>query len=127
MRCREESDFAQDWKEIIVNSTEEDAIVARGFFGPMRFLRNKRGIELVDATIRGAPDLYKGIPTGSSQEILDLELNGLDALFEGNLDEASILGGTVAGRIHSIPKVAELITQIVNEAEDIVKNMANLL
>ena len=52
-----ESDFEQGWKELIVKSTEEDALVARGFFGPMRFLRNSRALELVDATIRGTPDL----------------------------------------------------------------------
>jgi len=112
----QESEFNEAWKDLIVSSTEEDALVARGFFGPMRFLRNRRGIDLVDATLRGAPDLYKGIPCGATQEILDLELSGLDNL-NHNVDDASVLGGTVAGRVHDIPTVRELFAKIMSEAE----------
>lgn len=88
-----ESDFEQGWKELIVKSTEEDALVARGLFGPMRFLRNSRALELVDATVRGTPDLYKGNPCGSTQELLDLEIGGLANLFQGKMEEAAVLGG----------------------------------
>lgn len=118
-----ESDFDQAWKEIIVRSTEEDALVARGFFGPMRFIRNSRALKLVDATLRGAPDLYKGNPCGSTQEILDLEIEGLNNLFQGKIDETPVLGGTVAGRIHSIPTVQELCDEIMKEAEATIRNL----
>ena len=124
----QESEFEAQWKQMVVQATEEDAVVARGFFGPMRFLRNKCGLKLVDATVRGASDLYKGIPTGSTQEIIDLEIKGLDNLFEkGDAMNSPILGGTVAGRIHEIPSVTELIPQIVEDAEKIVKNLSKCL
>ncbi len=119
----QESDFEQGWKDLLVSATEEDTLVARGFFGPMRFLRNPRAIELVDATVRGAPDLYKGIPTGSSQEILDLEVGGLENLFRGKLDATPILSGAVAGRIHDIPKVGDLIDGILAEAESVLEEL----
>jgi NAD(P)H-dependent flavin oxidoreductase YrpB (nitropropane dioxygenase family) len=122
-----ESDFEQVWKELVVKSTEEDAVVARGFFGPMRFLRNRRALELVDATIRGTPDLYKGNPCGSTQELLDLEIGGLTNLFQGKMDEAAVLGGTVAGRVHDIPTVQELCDRIMKEAEDTIRNLESLL
>jgi enoyl-[acyl-carrier protein] reductase II len=122
-----ESDFEQAWKELIVNSTEEDALVARGFFGPMRFLRNSRALKLVDATIRGSPDLYKGNPCGSTQEILDLEIGGLTNLFQGKIDETPVLGGTVAGRIHDIPTVQELCDSIIKEAEATIRNLDSLI
>jgi NAD(P)H-dependent flavin oxidoreductase YrpB (nitropropane dioxygenase family) len=122
-----ESDFDQVWKELIVKSTEEDALVARGFFGPMRFLRNRRALELVDATIRGTPDLYKGNPCGSTQELLDLEIGGLANLFQGKIDEAAVLGGTVAGRIHDIPTVQDLCDRIMKEAEATIKNLGTLV
>lgn len=118
-----ESDFDQGWKELLVSATEEDTLIARGFFGPMRFLRNKRSIELVDATIRGSPDLYKGIPTGSSQEIIDLEVGGLENLFKGNIDATPILGGIVAGRIHDIPNVNDLIDRIIKEADSVLEEL----
>jgi len=123
----EESDFEQVWKELVVKSTEEDALVARGFFGPMRFLRNRRALELVDATIRGTPDLYKGNPCGSTQELLDLEIGGLTNLLQGKTDEAAVLGGTVAGRIHDIPTVQELCDRIMEEAEATIRNLESLL
>lgn len=119
----QESGFEQGWKELLVSATEEDTLIARGFFGPMRFLRNKRSIELVDATIRGSPDLYKGIPTGSSQEIIDLEVGGLENLFRGNIDATPILGGIVAGRIHDIPKVNDLINGIIKEADSVLEEL----
>jgi enoyl-[acyl-carrier protein] reductase II len=122
-----ESDFEQGWKELIVKSTEEDALVARGFFGPMRFLRNSRALELVDATIRGTPDLYKGNPCGSTQELLDLEIGGLANLFQGKMDQAAVLGGTVAGRIHDIPTVQELCDRIMKEAEAAIKDLGALI
>jgi enoyl-[acyl-carrier protein] reductase II len=123
----QDSDFAQGWKEALVNATEEDTLVARGFFGPMRFIRNTQAIRLVDATVRGVPDLYKGIPTGSSQEIIDLEVGGLENLYANKLDETPLLGGSACGRIHDIPKVSELITRIMEEAEITLKNMTTFL
>jgi len=118
MIATKESDFEQSWKELLTKTTEEDTLIARGFFGPMRFVRNSRALKLVDATVRGAPDLYKGIPTGSTQEIIDLEVNGLENLFKGNIDETPVLGGQVAGRIHDIPTVKELIERIIKEADE---------
>jgi NAD(P)H-dependent flavin oxidoreductase YrpB (nitropropane dioxygenase family) len=122
-----ESEFEQAWKELIVKSTEEDALVARGFFGPMRFLRNCRALELVDATLRETPDLYKGNPCGSTQELLDLEIGGLANLFQGKIEEAAVLGGTVAGRIHDIPTVQELCDRIMEEAETTIRNHRSLI
>lgn len=122
-----ESEFEEVWKEAIVKSTEEDSLVARGFFGPMRFIRNRRALELVDATIRGSPDLFKGNPCGSTQEILDLEIGGLANLFEGRSDEAPLLGGAVAGRIHDIPTVQELCHRIMEEAEAVIQNLQSLV
>jgi len=123
----QESDFAQPWKELILKSTEEDALVARGFFGPMRFLRNNRALKLVDATVRGSADLYKGNPCASTKEILDLEINGLANLFEGNIDETPFLGGSAAGRIHDLPTVGELCDHLVKEAEEAITNLQSLI
>jgi enoyl-[acyl-carrier protein] reductase II len=58
----QESDFEQMWKEQLVKATEFDTIVARGMFGPMRFLLNPAALEVVDETIKGASDLYRGKP-----------------------------------------------------------------
>ncbi|MHA1730816.1 MAG: NAD(P)H-dependent flavin oxidoreductase [Promethearchaeota archaeon] len=122
----EESDFEPAWKELLVDATEEDSMVARGFFGPMRFIRNQRALELTDATIRGAPDLYKGIPCGSTREIVDLEVEGLANLFANKIDQTPVLGGTVAGRVHDIPTVAELVQRIVDEADEVLSQLGSM-
>ncbi len=123
----QEAEFEQQWKDLLVSSTEEDSMVARGFFGPMRFIKNKRALELVEATIKGAPKLYKGIPCASTQEILDLEISGLHNLWSGKIDSAPVLGGQSAGRIHSIPTVAKLISDMITEAEKSLRNASKII
>ncbi|MHA1232914.1 MAG: NAD(P)H-dependent flavin oxidoreductase [Candidatus Helarchaeota archaeon] len=126
-RCiaTQESDFEPMWKQAIVKRTEEDTLVGRGLFGPMRFLRNSQSLKIVDETIKGASDLFKGIPVNSTPEIMKLEMTGLEKLFDGDEDNSVILGGVVTGRIHSIPTVKELFDSIMSEAEEIIKNLPN--
>jgi NAD(P)H-dependent flavin oxidoreductase YrpB (nitropropane dioxygenase family) len=45
-----ESDFEPMWKEAIVKRSEQDTLVGRGLFGPMRFLRNAQSLKIVDET-----------------------------------------------------------------------------
>lgn len=123
----QESSFEQSWKESLVKATEEDSIVARGFFGPMRFIRNTQGLKLTDATIEGAPDLYKGIPCGSTDRIIDLEVKGLENLWDGDAENSPLLSGMVAGRIHEIPTVKELMDAIMIEAETIITNLKSTI
>jgi len=124
-RCiaTQDSDFEPMWKQAIVKRTEEDTLVARGLFGPMRFLRNKQSLRLVEETVKNVPDLYKGIPVPSTNEIMRIEMEGLAKLFEGDEENSVILGGVVTGRIHSIPTVKELFDSIMTEAEEIIKNL----
>ena len=118
-----EADFQQMWKEAIVKRAETDTLVARGLFGPMRFLRNPMSLKVVDETISGASDLFRGIPCPSNDNILKIEMEGLEKLIEENEDESIILGGVVAGRVHSIPTVKELLESIILEAEQIISKL----
>jgi len=118
-----ESDFQQMWKEALVKRSEEDTLVARGFFGPMRFLRNPQSLKIVDETITGASDLYRGIPCPSNDKIMKIEMDGLEKLMDENENESVILGGVTTGRIHDIPTVRELLERTVKEAEDIITKL----
>jgi len=124
-RCiaTKDSEFEQMWKEAIVKRAETETLVGRGLFGPMRFLRNPQSLKIVDETIKGANDLYRGIPCASNEAIMKLEMDGLAKLFDGDEENSIILGGSVCGRIHSIPTVKELFDGIMNDAEEIVKNL----
>ncbi|MHA1146277.1 MAG: NAD(P)H-dependent flavin oxidoreductase [Candidatus Helarchaeota archaeon] len=126
-RCiaTKESDFEQMWKEAIVKRAETETLIGRGLFGPMRFLRNDQSLRIVDETIKGASDLYRGIPCASNEAIMRLEMDGLAKLFDGDEDNSIILGGSVTGRIHGIPTVKELFDSIVQDAEKIIKDLPN--
>ncbi|MFX1596121.1 MAG: NAD(P)H-dependent flavin oxidoreductase [Promethearchaeota archaeon] len=118
-----EADFQQMWKDALVERVETDTLVARGFFGPMRFIRNPQSLKVVDETISGASDLFRGIPCPSNDRIMRIELQGLDNLYREVEDDSIILGGVVTGRIHSIPSVKELLESIINEAEQIISKL----
>jgi len=119
----QEADFQEMWKQALVKRAETETLVARGLFGPMRFLRNDMSLKVVDETIEGASDLFRGIPCPSNEEIMKIEMKGLEKLLEENENESIILGGVVTGRIHSIPTVKELLESIIVEAEQIISNL----
>jgi NAD(P)H-dependent flavin oxidoreductase YrpB (nitropropane dioxygenase family) len=116
----QEADFQQMWKEALVKRAETDTLVARGIFGPMRFLRNPVSLKIVDETISGASDLFRGIPCPSNDSIFKLEMDGFDKLYTEDEEESALMGGVVTGRIHSIPTVKELLESIIVEAEQII-------
>ncbi len=123
-----ESDFELKWKEAIVERAETETVVARGIFGPMRFLRNDMSLKLVGETIQNAPDLYRGVPCSSTPGIFELEMEGFENLMKDKpSNEALVLGGVVTGRIHSIPTVKELVDGIMTEAQAILTNLSKLL
>ena len=122
-----EADFQQMWKEAIVKRAETDTLVARGFFGPMRFLRNSMSLKVVDQTISEASDLFRGIPCPSNENIMRMEMKGLEKLYDEVEEESILMGGVVTGRIHSIPTVKELLESIMNEAEQIISKLPSYI
>ncbi len=121
-----ESDFPQLHKDYVVRSGERDTMVARGFVGPLRYVKNEAASELANITVTKAPGLYLGQPDDLSTvatEVMTKEREGFDALFRGNGPRALMPGGEVAGRIDDIPTVKELVERIVKEAEEIIRSM----
>jgi enoyl-[acyl-carrier protein] reductase II len=115
----QESDFERIWKDAITERDERETLVARGLFGPMRFLRNQRAEMLVQQTLHDIPHFYLGTPVNSNRAILDLEQKGFVDLLDQKPDTALMFGGEVVGRIDDLPKVQELISQIVSDATKI--------
>ncbi|MFX1449455.1 MAG: NAD(P)H-dependent flavin oxidoreductase [Promethearchaeota archaeon] len=118
-----ESEFQDIWKQAIVERDERGTLVGRGLFGPMRFLRNAQSIKVVEETLRSIPQVFLGKPMESTTEIMKLEMEGMAALFDGDVDNSIILGGEVTGRINSIPTIKELVDGIVTEAEKIITTL----
>ncbi len=118
-----ESEFQKVWKEAILKREERQTLVARGLFGPMRFLRNRLAEKIVEQTLSDAPRFYLGDPVESNPEILQLEQQGFVDLMDGKEDTALMFGGEVTGRITNLPTVEELITSIIEEAANLIKSL----
>jgi len=121
-----ESDFPQIHKDYIVRGSERDTQVARGFVGPLRWVKNEAAIELAQLTVSKAPGLYLGQPDDLSTvapEVMAKENEGFDALFRGNGPKALMPAGEVAGIVDDIPSVGELVEKIMKEAEGIIRGL----
>lgn len=119
----QEADFEPIWKEAITSREERQTLVARGLFGPMRFLRNERAESLVQQTLDDVPRFYMGEPVDSNEAILELEQSGFVDLLDQKSNTALMFGGEVTGRISTLPTVAELIESIIKDAIEILQEV----
>ncbi len=120
----QESDFVPLWKGRVLKSGERDTLAARGFVGPLRYLKNAASVELTELTLKKTPRLYLGEPDLSlDPEIGVAEQRGMANLLGGDDEKALFYGGEVAGRIDDLPTVQELVERIVREAEEIISSL----
>lgn len=121
-----ESDFPQIHKDFIVKLSERETTVARAIVGPGRYLKTEGAMELTRLSIAKSPGPYLGEPDNLTEVARDLvarELDGFEALIEGDEHRAIMPAGEVAGRIKDIPTVKDLVARIMKEAEQIVRDL----
>jgi NAD(P)H-dependent flavin oxidoreductase YrpB (nitropropane dioxygenase family) len=114
-----ESDFAQGYKEAILEGKERDTTVTAGSFGPIRVLKNKYA-----TTLQGLLDSV----TGSLQERFEnpkiaeakTVASWADSYKHGKTENSPVLTGEVQALINDLPTVKELIDGIMKEAEEII-------
>ena len=120
----QESDFHQMWKQAVVDAGDRATIVARGFVGPARWLKTPRSQEHARNTLRKSPGVFLGTPddyTTIDMSLIEYEIESMKATFEGNKEKALMAAGEAAQRIKDMPRVSDLVQQIVKEAETILK------
>jgi enoyl-[acyl-carrier protein] reductase II len=126
----QESDFHQIWKEAVVESGDRATLVARGFVGPARWLKTPRSQEHAKQTLQKSPGVFLGTPDDYStldMSLIEYEKESIRAAFEGNKEKAMMAAGEAAQRIKDMPKVSDLVQQIVTEAEGILRNVPKLV
>ncbi len=126
----QESDFHQIWKEEVVAAGDRATLVARGVVGPARWLKTPRSVEHAASTLKKSPGVFLGTPDDYStmdMSLLDYEIESIKAVFEGNKEKAMMAAGEVAQRIKDMPKVNDMVQEIVTEAETILRNVPKLL
>jgi len=115
----QESDFHQMWKQAVVDAGDRATLVARGFVGPARWLKTPRSTEHARNTLQKSPGVFLGTPEDySTADVLtDFEIESIKATFEVNKEKAMMAASEAAQRIKDMPKVDDLVQEIVREAE----------
>ncbi len=98
--------------------------------GPARWLKTPRSVEHAANTLKESPGVFLGTPDDYDtvdRKLIDYEIESIKATFEGNREMAMMAAGEVAQRINSMPRVDDLVQQIVTDAEAILRGVPKLL
>jgi len=126
----QESDFHQIWKEGVVAAGDRATLVARGFVGPARWLKTPRSEEHARNTLKKSPGVYLGTPddfTTIDLSLIQYEIESIKAVFDGDKEKALMAAGEAAQRIKDMPKVNDMVQEIVRDTEAILRNVPKLL
>jgi len=117
----QESDFHEIWKQAVVEAGDRGTLVARGFVGPARWIKNPRSMEHAKNTLEKSPGVFLGIPDDYStidMSLIQYEIESIKAVYEGNKEKALMAAGECAQRINDLPRVADMVEKIMKEAEE---------
>jgi NAD(P)H-dependent flavin oxidoreductase YrpB (nitropropane dioxygenase family) len=126
----QESDFHQIWKEGVVDAGDRATLVARGFVGPARWLKTPRSQEHAKNTLQKSPGVFLGTPDDYAtldMSLIEFEIESIKAAFEGNKEKALLAAGEAAQRIKDMPKVNDMVQEIMKEAEAILRDIPKKL
>ena len=113
-----ESSAHQNFKNTIINVKEGDTQVTLKELAPVRLIKNKFYEDL--------QELYKKAPTSDELKTLLGRARAKKGMFEGDLIEGELEIGQIAGLIHEIKPVAEIIAEMVSEFEIAKKEVQQL-
>ncbi len=106
----EESSAHQAFKEVVVNAKEGDTQLTLKELAPVRLIKNKFFNEI--------QELYKTSPTPLQLKELLGRARAKRGMFEGNLEDGELEIGQIAGLIHDIKSVVDIVNDIVDEFEE---------
>ena len=104
-----ESSSHENFKKKIVETKEGDTQLTLKELAPVRLIKNKFYQDL--------QDLYARCATVEELRMLLGRARAKKGMFEGDLDEGELEIGQVAGLIHDIKSVDEIITEIIKDFE----------
>ena len=113
-----ESSAHQNFKNTIINSKEGDTQVTLKELAPVRLIKNKFYDDI--------QELYKKAPTTEELKTLLGRARAKKGMFEGDLVEGELEIGQIAGLIHEIKPVAEILFEMVSEFEIAKKEVQQL-
>ncbi|MDP5081306.1 MAG: nitronate monooxygenase [Winogradskyella sp.] len=114
----EESSAHQAFKQVVVDAKEGDTQLTLKELAPVRLIKNKFYNDL--------QELYKTAPTPEQLKELLGRARAKRGMFEGDLEDGELEIGQIAGLIHDVKPVAEIVAIIVNEFEGAKQNVGSL-
>lgn len=105
----DESSAHADFKQVVVDAKEGDTQLTLKELAPVRLIKNKFYNEV--------QELYKTGPTIEELKALLGRARAKRGMFEGDLDDGELEIGQIAGLIHDIKPVAEIVKDMVTEFE----------
>jgi enoyl-[acyl-carrier protein] reductase II len=120
-----ESEFHDNWKNVIPPAKAGDTRLVTGLLGPIRLWKNKYCMskELV----------------GSKEELVNIEQQEVNieemikgfkpyiSVMDGEVEDAAVLMGQSAGLISKIKSVKDIVNDIVSDAENLLKNASAMV
>lgn len=106
----EESSAHEAFKKVVVNAKEGDTVLTLKELAPVRLIKNKF-YEDVQA-------LYKTSPSVEQLKELLGRARAKKGMFEGDLEEGELEIGQIAGLIHNIKPVVQIIQDLIREFEE---------
>jgi enoyl-[acyl-carrier protein] reductase II len=114
----EESSAHQAFKQVVVDAKEGDTHLTLKELAPVRLVKNKFYNDL--------QDLYKTSPTVDDLKTLLGRARAKRGMFEGDLIEGELEIGQIAGLIHDIKPVKQIVDDMMAEFELAKKETADL-
>ncbi|MCB0461905.1 MAG: nitronate monooxygenase [Flavobacteriaceae bacterium] len=113
-----ESSAHQAFKQVVVDAEEGATQLTLKELAPVRLIKNKFYKEI--------QELYKTAPTAEQLKELLGRARAKRGMFEGDLDDGELEIGQIAGLIHDIKPVADIVKEIMAEFEVAKKQVAGL-
>jgi len=105
----EESSAHQAFKQVVVDAKEGDTQLTLKELAPVRLIKNKFYNQL--------QELYKTAPTPEQLKELLGRARAKRGMFEGDLEDGELEIGQIAGLIHDIKSVKNIVAEMVEEFE----------
>ncbi|WP_298236850.1 nitronate monooxygenase [uncultured Algibacter sp.] len=106
----EESSAHEAFKQVVVDAKEGDTQLTLKELAPVRLIKNKFYDDV--------QKLYKTSPTTEELKALLGRARAKKGMFEGDLDEGELEIGQIAGLIHDIKPVSQIVEEMMNEFEE---------
>ncbi len=119
-----ESEFHENYKNVIPPAKSTDTILVTGVFGPIRLWKNKYALSHGLVEDREAKMAQEA---SMSPEDLLKEQKHYELVYHGDIEDGAVLLGQSIGLMDSIKSASDIIEEIMSDTEKCLKATANLI